>query len=184
VAARVENLKENKSYRFFLSVDDKDIRKMLVQRGHKIELIRENEWDIALFPGGPDIAPMLYGENLMPCTGINWKRDLQEIQFYKSLSKNRMKVGICRGAQLLNVMSGGRMWQHVNNHVDDTGKGHVVHLWGIKESFRMTSTHHQMMIPSGDAWVIGSAAESTIFENETIGRWDWTDGSTKNEFGR
>lgn len=172
MAVRVIEKKKDRKYTFLLSHDDKDIRRMVVRRGHKVVLTPDSDYDIAVFPGGPDLAPMYYGESMLPCTGVNWKRDLTEVQFYRSLSKDRMKLGICRGAQLLNVMSGGRMWQHVNNHVDETGKGHLIRLWQTNETLRVNSRHHQMMIPASDGWVIASAKEATYFENETMGVYE------------
>lgn len=63
--------------------------------------------------------------------------------------KGKALAGICRGGQLLNVLCGGSMWQHVDNH------GHSHDMVDVKsgEVVRTTSVHHQMMIPGADGEV-------------------------------
>ena len=61
-------------------------------------------------------------------------------------------VGICRGAQFLTVMNGGKLVQHVNNHaISGTHPCHIKMPSGPKavkiETVEVTSTHHQMMYP-------------------------------------
>lgn len=67
-------------------------------------------------------------------------------------------VGICRGAQFLNVMCGGELFQHVNNH----NKGqHEAVCTETGEIYNVTSAHHQMMIPSEEGEVLLVANETT-----------------------
>ena len=55
-------------------------------------------------------------------------------------------VGICRGGQFLNVMSGGCMYQDVKGHVAN----HFINdRW--TNCYPVTSTHHQMMLPLAEA---------------------------------
>ena len=63
-------------------------------------------------------------------------------------------------------MSGGAMWQDVNNH----GRSHhMTNLLDISDSFKkgqdilVTSTHHQMMIPSDEGEILAFANEATEF---------------------
>lgn len=63
-------------------------------------------------------------------------------------------VGICRGAQLLNVMNGGKLHQHVTGH----GTSHRMRTL-TDDEFRVTSTHHQMMIPAEDHQLLGYAID-------------------------
>jgi len=57
-------------------------------------------------------------------------------------------VGICRGAQLLTCLAGGKLIQHIGGH---TGAGmhkiSVKDLAGISKEYTVNSLHHQMMYP-------------------------------------
>ena len=121
--------------------------------------------DIVCFTGGEDVDPSLYGEVAMPRTYFNRHRDEYEMGVYRrALDLGKPMVGICRGGQFLNVMNGGKLFQHVNNH---TGQ-HIAFINDPskpKEKKRrtidVTSTHHQMMRPTEDAIILMSALEST-----------------------
>lgn len=128
---------------------------MFMQRGFKgcgsIE-----EADVVCFTGGADVSPEMYGETKIRETNNSQARDKADLDAYKLCGPEKFKVGICRGGQFLNVVNGGKMWQHVDNHCRDhylidlaSGKKHLV-----------TSTHHQMMQPTLDAEVIAIATES------------------------
>lgn len=105
--------------------------------------------DILCFTGGADVDPSLYGEPDHPTTQKNVRRDTVEKEVYNwGLSNGKFMVGICRGGQFLNVMNGGEMWQHVDNHA--TLKGHKAWLSDYSDEFEVTSTHHQMMRPKLD----------------------------------
>lgn len=155
--------------KIYLPVDDVGVRSLFQQHGHTAT-DNPNEPDIQahIFVGGEDICPFLYGESLHKTSTTNFIRDMQEINYFKSLAANDLKIGICRGAQFLNVMSGGTLWQDVDQH----GKSHIMQVRdGIKvtEEFIVTSTHHQMMIPFPDyAEVIGVAKECTYKDGPDI----------------
>lgn len=120
------------------------------------------EADILCFTGGEDVDPKLYGETPLPQTYFNTKRDEFEAGLFgEALALKKPMVGICRGAQLLNVMSGGRLWQDVNNHAR-TGTHPVVDMRDGTTIYGMTSTHHQQMIPNEKAEVIAMADLSTL----------------------
>lgn len=112
----------------------------------------EDTPDVILYAGGVDINPALYGEKPLPTTQQpNLLRDGMEIlQYQIGREWGAVNLGVCRGAQLLNVLNGGKLWQHVDGHNKDHGvrvKGpdkyqHYVHLAG-----ELTSSHHQMIIP-------------------------------------
>lgn len=110
--------------------------------------------DLICFTGGADVSPNLYQEHALRGTSINYTRDLKEVGLFDQY-KDIPKVGICRGGQLLNVLSGGAMWQHVDNH---TKNHELLDLMSMK-SFNVTSTHHQMMIPGEKGVVLGIAKE-------------------------
>lgn len=107
--------------------------------------------DAIVFPGGADVNPEMYKETKHPKTYIDTARDARWQSTYGHIRSNRyLKIGICAGAQFLCVANGGRLWQDVD--------GHAVHgtheaIYGAKNGDRIvydvTSTHHQMMRPSG-----------------------------------
>lgn len=123
-----------------------------------VNMFLEREWEMArtiaeadliLFTGGEDVTPDLYGERPHPKTYSNINRDRAESDIFKmGVELGIPMAGICRGGQFLNVMNGGKMWQHVNNHaISGTHKAHVT---GFIGEIDVTSTHHQMMIPAPD----------------------------------
>lgn len=110
--------------------------------------------DAVLFTGGPDVSPMLYGQKRIGMCGIpNVHRDQQDLAVYEFAKEHEMHMmGICRGAQFLNVMAGGSLIQHVANH----GASHSIKTYN-GQNIMVTSTHHQMMQPPKDAMLLGWA---------------------------
>lgn len=121
--------------------------------------------DLVCFTGGEDVTPSLYGDGAHPTTYNNIKRDEVERQvFLNCIDNNIPMVGICRGAQFLNVMSGGRMYQHVSEHT----RSHSITDLETGETVWVSSTHHQMMMPSPKGFLVAS---STLG-----GTREWMDG--------
>ena len=101
------------------------------------------EADLAIFPGGADINPALYGKQPNPRTSYWSNVDEMQIEIYNALPEHCLKFGICRGLQLLCALSGGELIQDVTNHIGDnhsieTIEGNVMNI---------TSCHHQMIFP-------------------------------------
>lgn len=126
--------------------------------------------DVVLFTGGEDVDPALYDEPPHKRTNFNTQRDLKERAIYEqALARDLPMVGICRGGQFLNVMNGGKMWQHVTGHTQP----HLAFIevppfneHGQKRILQnVTSTHHQMMIPTDEAVVLLTALEAWEKEN-------------------
>lgn len=141
----------------WLPHDNAQVREMFVKRGWKVTF-KENEADFIVFHGGADICPILYGEKpVTECGGPHLDRDRLEVRVFNKYRHHKPFIGICRGAQMLNVLNGGRLWQHVNNHTND----HEVEDWTGK-TYKVTSTHHQMMIPANDGVVYATASEATL----------------------
>ena len=117
--------------------------------------------DIVCFTGGEDVDPALYNEEPIPETYFNANRDAREATIYgECLALKKPMIGICRGAQFLNVMNGGKLWQDVNNHA--THHGHsILDMRKGKTYDNMTSTHHQQMIAGDNAEIIAVASLST-----------------------
>src|SRR5690554_3184603 len=101
----------------------KDVTDMFINRGHKVVQTAE-EADLVCFIGGEDVQPSLYGEHDHPSTHTNPARDeMEEKLFHYCLNEGIPMAGICRGAQFLNVMNGGKLYQDVDNHA--TGNTHL-----------------------------------------------------------
>ena len=68
-----------------------------------------------LLTGGVDLDPACYGEKLHPACGeIQPYRDELELRFIRMLLQtNKPILGICRGAQLINVALGGTLYQDI-----------------------------------------------------------------------
>lgn len=119
------------------------------------------EANVIVFNGGADIGTAIYGEHpihrSIPTNSS--PRDRQEMDlYYKYQGKDKLLLGICRGAQLLNCLNGGTLWQHVNNH----GRSHMMTVLATNQQIRITSTHHQMMRPNFETGqVLAVANEAT-----------------------
>jgi putative glutamine amidotransferase len=74
--------------------------------------------DGVVMSGGPDIHPCLYGAEEHPKLGpTDVGLDRFEIGFVRrALERDLPILGICRGAELLNVARGGTLLQHVDGH--------------------------------------------------------------------
>lgn len=121
-----------------------------------------DEADIYVFTGGADIDPNIYGDRRLAVSHFDLKRDKNELEAFSKIPKEKIKIGICRGAQLLNCLAGGRLWQDVNNH---QGNHHSMYL-KVKNIVEgdvtvINSIHHQMMIPTFEADILGVSYEST-----------------------
>lgn len=109
------------------------------------------EASLVCFTGGEDVSPNLYNDDKHQATFNSPIRDAQEaLIFADALADATPMVGICRGAQFLNVMSGGRMYQHVSEHT----RSHMLEDVQTGQQVFVSSTHHQMMMPNGDAEIV------------------------------
>ena len=76
--------------------------------------------DGLIFSGGSDLAAELYGQAQHPDTlGVIPHRDRSELELLgEALERDLPVLGICRGMQLLNVIRGGSLHQHLPELVD------------------------------------------------------------------
>ncbi len=97
--------------------------------------------DLVIFTGGSDVNPQLYGEDRMPGTYIDEDRDAACIALYETCLKDGIPMlGICRGAQFLWVMKGGKLWQDVDKH---NSGSHTATLLETNQTLTISSVHHQ-----------------------------------------
>lgn len=154
----------------------------LVRNSKKFTLASElEEADGVILTGGEDITPFLYGERPIHARGMNLERDLREVALIKTLPMDMPKIGICRGAQLLNVLAGGSMLQHVDGHAIH-GK-HDMRIESTGEIIWTNSLHHQEMIPASNAIIIATAnvapvkyrGNTKISYNQSTRKSTWDD---------
>ena len=126
------------------------------------------EATLVQFTGGEDVSPSYYHESVHPSSHVNPIRDREEkAVFDMVVAQGKPITGICRGGQFVNVMNGGEMWQHVDNHA--VYGTHEALDEGTKEKFQVSSTHHQMMRPSEKAVVVATARLTTFKEKMVEG---------------
>jgi gamma-glutamyl-gamma-aminobutyrate hydrolase PuuD len=124
--------------------------------------------DVLCFTGGEDVEPEFFGENRLPDAPdylFNPERDRYEAKWYrKAKVYDTPCVGICRGAQFLNVMNGGKLIQDVANHQESHG------CWSYsnpgEQVITVSSDHHNMMVPSQDAEILLYALEGDHYKPE------------------
>lgn len=109
-----------------------------------------SEANLICFTGGADVHPSFYGEVKEPETVCDVARDAREADLFLSNPKVPM-VGICRGGQFLNVMCGGSLVQHVDEHQLGFEGSHLALNLDGGEEVVVTSTHHQRIIMGDDA---------------------------------
>jgi len=117
------------------------------------------EADLVIFGGGSDVNPALYGEAPHSKTDFNTERDARDIDLWQICIENRIPMfGICRGAQFLHVMNGGKLYQHLDGHVGNHG------MWdsfGKQHLSKISSVHHQAVIRNAEMLVIGESGAAT-----------------------
>lgn len=121
---------------------DDDVKVWLRDYADAEIVTRLEDANLAVFTGGADVTPSLYGEKNV-ASSCDWLRDAAEQEVFDFCRFVGMPMfGICRGSQFLHVMMGGKLWQDVTNHccthdLIDVESGAVV-----KDT---CSTHHQMV---------------------------------------
>lgn len=119
--------------------------------------------DIVVLTGGEDWSPSYYGEPAHPLTSPNPARDRFEWpEMKRAVSMGKPLLGICRGAQGLCALAGGKLVQHQSSqgsthgimvYKDPTNKGCA--QWatdsrgGEIEEITVSSCHHQAQFPWG-----------------------------------
>lgn len=131
-------------------------------RGCGWEQVPLADAEVICFNGGADIGTSIYGERpaVRGVPRFLSARDQHEIAVFDDVKYDRtkLKLGICRGAQLLNCLNGGTLWQDVDGH----GSDHSMTVLETGHVMPITSTHHQMMRPHPTkATIIGVSDEAT-----------------------
>ncbi|WP_167103636.1 gamma-glutamyl-gamma-aminobutyrate hydrolase family protein [Mycobacterium sp. DL592] len=140
-----------------------------------------NRIDGLIITGGKDVDPAAYGHDPHPTTDQpDRHRDAWEFALIDGALRRRMPVlGICRGAQVLNVALGGTLHQHLPDIL-----GHTRHQQGnavfststvrtvegsklaalIGETSDAQCYHHQAIDRLGDGLVVSARDDDGVIE--------------------
>ena len=109
--------------------------------------------DGLLLPGGGDLAPECSGlPDDAPCRDVDRERDRRELDLCERfLAAGKPILGICRGAQVLNVALGGNLLADIPGHSglpDGSDRIHETRTAGLLTSLygptcTVNSSHHQ-----------------------------------------
>lgn len=119
------------------------------------------DYDGLLLCGGADIDPAYYGQENCGSININQQRDESDMALAKAFAEaGKPILGICRGHQVLNVLFGGTLCQHMPTHayhrgdkdavhsVTAVGKSYLSEAYG--QHFTVNSAHHQAVDKLGE----------------------------------
>jgi len=149
-----------------LAPDDPDVAEALLER-----------LDGLLLAGGPDLDPLCYGaserhERLGPTDRIV---DAAELALVRAADERGIPLlGICRGAQAVNVVRGGTLHQHLDDHRQTHPGSEPAHAVAVapgsllagltgRETLGVNSFHHQAADRLGDGLLaVATAADGTV----------------------
>lgn len=145
--------------------------------------------DALVIHGGVDISPQSYGEEpLNPDWAGNPRRDRYELDLLKAfLDLDRPVLGVCRGAQLINVAFGGSLYQDINSQLEAKLVHRNAEIYeknrhrisfspnslfhkiypGQKEA-TVNSVHHQAVKKLGSGLKVEAVSEDGIVESVSL----------------
>lgn len=114
------------------------------------------DYDGLLLAGGADIDPKYYGQENCGSEKINLERDESDMAFAKAfIAAGKPILGICRGMQILNVVFGGTLCQHLPTTADHRKdkqsniQGDLIHpVTAVGESFLSEAYGRQFVVNS------------------------------------
>ncbi len=144
--------------------------------------------DGLIIPGGDeDINPKFYGQEIASAkVKVNDERAAFELELAKKAANRNIPIlGICNGMQVINVMMGGDLIQHIPDHPDyknssvnheqPVPKDAPTHMIILKEGtiasslaenteIMVNSTHHQAVCKLGSGLIVSAQAKDGIIE--------------------
>lgn len=167
-----------------IRVNEKYLRAIEEAGGYPITIGYEGDIEYSLnivdgllFTGGGDFCSDVLGEAVdSRARGIDGIRDKKEIELLKRAYEINMPIlGICRGAQLMNIALGGSIIQHIDGHIQRRPRdiaGHNVNI--IKDSWlyeiarrstiEVNSFHHQCIREVADTLTPAAYSEENYIE--------------------
>jgi len=138
-------------------------------------------YDLLVLHGGEDISPSIYGETVRAARASEnpSTRDKLEIALAREALKLKIPIlGICRGAQLMCCLLGGKLYQDVPAH--GSGQHKLILPQDPSRVIFSNTCHHQMMIPKNGTMIAHAGlhkgarfkengyVEEEIFEPEIV----------------
>ena len=141
--------------------------------------------DGLIIPGGDeDINPKFYGQTIKSeCVRTNDNRAEFELAITKAAIERNMPIfGICNGLQIINVLFGGTLIQHIPDHINShinheqpEPKDEPSHEINIKpgtllsnmaeaDTIMVNTTHHQAIDKLGEGLIVSAKAPDGIVE--------------------
>lgn len=134
--------------------------------------------DGVVLAGGADLDPQLYGQEPHPATtGLRPDRDAAELPLLRSaLDRDLPVLGVCRGMQLMSVLAGGSLVQHLPEAVGHDRHRPAPGVYGLHDvrlapgsrahailgdTVTVPSYHHQGLASAGSLSVTGWADDDT-----------------------
>jgi putative glutamine amidotransferase len=134
--------------------------------------------DAVVFAGGADLDPALYDQPAHEqTTGLRPGRDAAEVPLMRAaLDRDLPLLGICRGMQVLSVVSGGTLEQHLPDVVGHEGHRPEPGVYGrhgvrlapgslahrlLGDEVSVPSYHHQGLASAGSLTVTGWADDES-----------------------
>lgn len=168
----------------------------LWRAGAKVRLISPKNNDIAsvlndidglVFTGGEDVHPNLFGGKLIPGLWLNEERDKFELELLSEAEKRQLPVlGICRGAELLTIYSGGQVASHKHklhllrkhagpplhipsHHIEIVPNSKLAAILGT-DSLTINSLHSHNITDPGTLTVVASCSDGLVEAVEAPGK--------------
>lgn len=140
--------------------------------------------DGLLFPGGIDVDPSFYQEEPIVSLGeVDRQWDQNDISFCKEALKRDMPIlGICRGHQLINVASGGSLYQDIYtepktslkhqqeanlynpSHRISINEGSLLEKIFMENELWVNTSHHQAVKKVAKGFIVSAKTSDNIVE--------------------
>lgn len=117
--------------------------------GTKLSEVKAEGQKILVLWGGEDISPSLYGQkpnsrvHITNYSGgpLPYRDQAEKLLAEYAIKHNIPIIGVCRGAQMMCALAGGKLVQHVDGHHGD----HTI-MTKDDKTLVTSSIHHQMML--------------------------------------
>jgi len=142
--------------------------------------------DAVCLPGGPDVEPKRYGEELCTDCDVSTDAELDATEMLLTrwlVADDLPTLAVCRGIQVLNVALGGTLWQdiaaqgaspidHENHgaprdllaHSMRIEKGTLLHRILGSDVLQVNSLHHQAIRRVGEGLQVSGRCDDDVVE--------------------
>jgi putative glutamine amidotransferase len=171
-------------HRYAAAVNDAGGHPVLLPIAHRKWVLRRylEGIDGLVIVGGDDVDPKLYGEDAGRRTQVIYpKRTAFETWLYRAGKKRKLPIfGICYGMQLINVLEGGTLYQHLRPRkhtprIDHRGRRRGKHSAQIIQGSRMSeilgvrstvvaTEHHQAVRDLAPGFIPCVVADDGVIE--------------------